>query len=486
MLRMMGRVILLVVAMCAVAHANGRPAATSTITFQRGNPQHIVAGMTFGVLQSNDGGATWHWMCESAVGYGGMYDPDYAYSPSGAVFATTFNGLKIMRDGCQFSCGNAPCACSITKATACGYDSDCPTGEQCTGIFASQVEIGPTGTAYFSAADPMDPKIYRSIDDGASFQSISSPGQLNDWWDSLIVAPSDPMRVYLTGYRLASGAPKTFLLFRSVDGGTNFAAMSTAGLTTSNNSAIDIVAVDPVNPDIIYAHITFDAGNAGDSIYKSTDAGETWTKILSKQDPFGMAFLIRSNGDLIAATQTMGAVKSTAGAACTSVATCAWQDLPGPPHINCLVNNPATASTTHEVWACTHNYDSPGIPGDGYGIMKTTDLMTWQPVLRYGDIAGPVDCAAGTTQRDQCAESYMGKPSVWCCLEQQLGITSTFDCTGQRSCDPQPDGQGTGTGASKGCCSSGSSGAGFLLLGIGTGALLWRRKTRHPRNVSNE
>lgn len=479
-MNLLGRSALVIVAMCAVARANGRPPATSTIAFQPKNPQRIVAGMTFGVLLSDDGGATWRWMCEGAVGYGGMYDPDYAASASGAVFATTFAGLRVMRDDCRFSCANPPCLCSTTKTTACSTDADCPADEQCSTLFASQVEVGPTGTVYFTAADSTDGKIYRSTDDGASFQGVASPGQINDWWSSLLVAPSDPMRVYLSGYRFSGDNPKTFLLFRSVDGGVNFAALSTAGLTTSNNSSINIVAVDSANPDIVYAHVTFDMGNLGDSIYKSTDAGNTWSKILSRQDPFGMAFLVRSNGDLIAATRTMGSVKSTTGAACTDVAGCAWQDLPSPPHINCLVNNPATATTTHEVWACTRNYDSPGAPGDGYGIMKTTDLITWTPVLRYADIAGPADCAPGTTQRDQCTESYMGRPSAWCCLEQQLGIVSTVDCSGSRSCEPgsSPD-AGSGPGqTSKGCCSTGSSGAGFLLLGCGTAALLWRRRGR--------
>ena len=63
----------------------------------------ILAGMTFGAVVSHDGGATWHWMCEKAVLYGGLFDPDYAYSSSGAVFATTFDGSLVMRDGCTFT-----------------------------------------------------------------------------------------------------------------------------------------------------------------------------------------------------------------------------------------------------------------------------------------------------------------------------------------------------------------------------------------------
>ena len=88
-------------------------------------------------------------------------------------------------------------------------------------------------------------------------------------------------------------------------------------------------------------------------------------------------FLARSNGDLVASTQTTGSQKSTNGGTLVDPAH-------DPPHINCLVEDPAD----HSVWACTHNYDSPGIPGDGYGIMKTTDYATWTGVLRYQDIAG--------------------------------------------------------------------------------------------------
>ena len=491
-----GLAVISLAGMCAIASANGRPAATSTINFEQGNPQHIVAGMTFGLLLSDDGGTTWHWMCEKTVGYGGLYDPDYAYSPTGAIFATTFNGLKVMRDGCSFKCATEPCNCSTTKTVSCTVDADCPVPdpmrpdvhELCAGEFVSQDELGPSAALHYAAADPNDAKIYTSTNDGMSFPTMAAPGMANDWWDSMIVAPSNPMRIYLTGYRLASGQPKAFLFFKSNDGGATFTAMSIDGIATTNSSTVDIVSVDAVNPDVVYAHVSFETSAGGDSIYKSTTGGGTaaqtgqWTKILSMNDPFGLVFLIRSNGDLVAATQTLGAVKSTVGAACTNTTTCAWQDLPSPPHINCLVNNPATLATTHEVWACTHNYDSPGVSGDGYGIMKTTDLVTWTPVLRYQDIAGPVDCPVGTVQHDQCVESYMAKPSVWCCLEAQLGITAPFDCTGARDCGIQPDSPidagNTMVKPPKGCCSTGGSGAGFMLLALGTGVMLWRRRKR--------
>src|SRR6188472_1463879 len=94
---------LLVAGLAATANANGRDPYTSTINFRHGNDQHIIAGMTFGAIVSKDGGATWQWLCERTIGYGGQYDPDYVYATSGAIFATTFDGLKVMRDGCTFN-----------------------------------------------------------------------------------------------------------------------------------------------------------------------------------------------------------------------------------------------------------------------------------------------------------------------------------------------------------------------------------------------
>ena len=83
----MRRDLLLLLAMAGLAQANGRPSAVSTINFKPGDPNEIAAGLTFGMVLSHDGGRTWHWMCEAAAGYGGLWDPDYAYTADGARFA---------------------------------------------------------------------------------------------------------------------------------------------------------------------------------------------------------------------------------------------------------------------------------------------------------------------------------------------------------------------------------------------------------------
>ncbi len=433
-----------VAAVVAPAAANGRLAATSTIHFRTGHETDIVAGMTFGLVTSHDGGATWQWMCEDAIGYGGLYDPIYGYGSSGTLFATTFSGLKASRDGCTFG------------PLAPGSD------------FASTDELGPDGTYYYGQSMPAASLIYKSTDDGVTFGSGVSPpnGKPNDWWQSIRVAPSDVQRVYLFGYRFAPDTTKTFLLYKSTDAGATYTPISTTGLVTSPSSAIEVAAIDRTNPDIVYAHVTQANGMMEHGLYRSADAGAHWTPLYTISDR-AFAFVARANGDLILGT-VLGGVFVSHDAGVT------WTALAGAPHVNCLAENSA-----HEVWACTQNYSVPAGPAsDGAGIMKTTDGVTWTPVLRYEDITQPVACAAGTPQHDSC------QVDTWCGLKAQLGITSTaLDCSGAQDQPPGIEAPILHPPRSGGCCDAGGEApTGGLLTALVLGLAWWRRPARgkHP------
>jgi uncharacterized protein (TIGR03382 family) len=472
----------LLAALAGTVAANGRDPYASSIHFRPGMESQIMAGMTFGLISSTDGGATWQWYCERAVGYGGTYDPDYVYTPAGDLFATTFDGLKVMRDGCTFA------------AT--------PPGT----TFVSRVERGPDNAIYYTASDPSDSKIYKSTDDGMSFPTSAQPGMLNDWWQTIMVAPSDAQRVYLSGYRLPmkctsnSSNPgtactdnsmcpggtcepqKEFLLFKSVNGGTSYTPMDMTDITpTSQNSAIEIVGIDPANANTVYARVTLENATSGDSIYKSTDAGANWTKILTKSSNIGgLSFLVRNDGSCVAGTRDMGSWKSKTTNCQAGDAN--WDVLTGAPHIGCLYKNAAD-----EVWACTQNVASPqlGLTSDGYGIMKSSDLATWTGVFRFQDLQKPVSCAGGTAQEDQCVQRYMDMGSQWCCLVSQIGITSTaIDCNGPLQCfgpsaDPAVDGI-TVEKPPDGCLGCGASSGPPVLLTLLVGATLLFRRRRTP------
>nr|HEX4312564.1 hypothetical protein [Kofleriaceae bacterium] len=455
------------------AGANGRSPSTSTIHFERGNEQNIAAGMTFGLLLSSDGGATWQWMCEAAVGYGGTYDPSYAYSHSGAIFATTFDGLKVNRNGCTFD---------AIPATTCSSPTHC--------TFVSVDTTDGSDDFFYAAADPKDSQIYKSVDDGSSFLAPpADPGQPNDWWESLQTAPSNNARVYATGYRTMNGVPKVFLLFRSDDGGSNFVPMAGgSNLTTIESSIIDIADIDPNDPDTMYVTVnpqaitqeTTDAGiveNAVYGLWKTTDGGAHFTQILTSDsqhtNDLKIAFVARKDGDLVAGTQVDGAqVSHDKGSS--------WEPLAGSPHINCLTEN-----GSGEVWACTLNYGTKVLPSDDAGIMKTTDLATWTKVLRYQDIAGPVECPdaqfGSNAQQDQCIADE------WCTLKTTLLITSTeVDCAlpaDGAPVDAPPVKLGGGGGG--GCCDGAGGGSvpGVLAVSMLVAMIVLRRRDGTARQA---
>jgi hypothetical protein len=449
--RMLWRIALVWLALAVAsrgASANGRPPGTSSISFRQGHETDIAVGLTFGLMMSHDAGKTWQWMCEDAIGYKGMYDPHYAYSPSGALFASTFTGLKVVRNSCTFD--------------------KTPAGD----AFLSSIAQGPDAFYYAAAQEAdapngilADHKIYRSADDGMTFPQSIAPVDPVSWWQTMRIAPSNPSRVYLSGYTFlpdpsGTGTIKNHLLFRSDDAGKTWTPLpiDTAKVMLSSDSAIDIVGIDSDNADRVYLRVEAEANTPGESIYRSDDKGATWTKLHHSDVPFGGVVVraARNAGgkhDLVAATQLNGSEVSHDDGV-------TWLPLAGAPHINCLVENAAG-----ELWACTLNYKFNNGPTDSAGLMKTTDLVTWTKVMRYEEMTDAVTCAAGTPQQDLCVP-------MWCAVCQQLGChpSPQYGCPGQTEAPAPP--------SKAGCCDTGASGAGPLALGLMIGTVVLRPRRR--------
>lgn len=431
------------------ALANGRAPATMDVKPRSGSTD-VMAGTTFGVSISADDAASWRWLCESAVGYGGTYDPDYEWSPTGGLFATTYGGLSVSRDSCTFT-----------------PIPGLPTRTPNVNRFIANFTFGSDGALYAAANDDEGSKIYRSLDEGLTFPQVSQaePAFLDyDSWLSIEVAPSNATRVYLSGVRVKAGQPRVFLLYRSNDAAANFTPMSTAGisgLAPVGKQNVEIAGVSRTNPDIIYLRVTDDGNVVGsDAIYRSADGGATWTKVLASADSL-RAFVVRRNGEIIAGTPTVGAFKSTDGINFTALA--------GAPHLNCL-----SERADGVLFGCTQNY---GDNGDNAGIMKSTDGVTWTSALRYQDIAAPVSCAPGTTQKDSC------EVTEWCGIREQLSIASTvIDCPLVMPPDAGPDGGMMPDSSSGGCCETGAQPPSLLLIGL-TMIFLAARKRRSDRRA---
>ena len=81
------------------ALANGRFPAAGQIVVDPSNPTHLLVRTTYGLNVSNDGGAHWSWICESAIGYGGTEDPMVAITADGTIIAGIFEGLSVTYQG---------------------------------------------------------------------------------------------------------------------------------------------------------------------------------------------------------------------------------------------------------------------------------------------------------------------------------------------------------------------------------------------------
>lgn len=420
------------VAFSPLAAANGRPPATADVRAFDGTTK-LLAGTTFGLIVSNDDGQSWKWICEDAVGYGGDYDPDYEWSPSGDIFVASLSGLRISKDLCSFN------------QTA-----------QLLDRYIALIAFGSDGALYAAAVDADQSRIYRSTDAGVTFPQVSqaNPEFKNyDSWTSLEVAPAEPTRIYLAGVRAQANQPRVFLLYRSTDAAKNFTQIPLPPFTPTDDSEIFLAGVSPADPLLLYVRVTKIAGG-GEAIYRSTDGGSSWsaTPVLTSSDSL-RAFVIRRNGEILVGTKTQGTFKSTDGTTFTPVT--------GAPHLGCL-----SERADGTLFGCTQNY---GTDNDGAGIMKSSDGVSWTPLLRYQDIAGPQACAAGTVQKDAC------EVPTWCGVREQLGITSTvIDCP-LIVPDGMPDG-GMQPASSGGCCETGNSSSGILLCGLTALVLAWRKR----------
>ena len=124
--------------------------------------------------------------------------------------------------------------------------------------------------------------VYKSMDGGNSFKNmgLKESRQIG----GIVIDPrcSDVVFVAAEGSVWGPGGDRG--LYKSTDGGKNWNKV----LEISENTGINNVVMDPSRPDIMYAtaeqrrrHVHTKIGGGPESaIYKSTDGGETWRKIM--------------------------------------------------------------------------------------------------------------------------------------------------------------------------------------------------------------
>ena len=312
-------------------------------------PDEILLATNFGVLTSEDAGATWIWSCEQPVNsYGRLYQMGPA--PAHRLYAVA-NGKLVFSD--DDACG-WQVAGGALGAELCQDAFVDPTDG--TRVLAAGLASGTAGVVY---------TVFESTDGGATFGRTLYTGAPGDLVTGVEIAASDPMTIDLALSRGAAAAPT---LARSSDGG---ATWQLADLTAALGAGqVRIVAIDPVDDDRVWLRWL---GAGGDALALATHGGATVAVPLSFDNGALVAFARTATGTLLVAGTLAGApalFRSTDGGA-------TFAALPAPPHILALAERAGT------VYAAVDTAYEPFAEAT-----STDEGTTWQPGLAFVERGG--------------------------------------------------------------------------------------------------
>jgi photosystem II stability/assembly factor-like uncharacterized protein len=123
--------------------------------------------------------------------------------------------------------------------------------------------------------------MYKSTDAGKTWQHLGLTATKHI--SRVIIHPEDPDVVYVAAQGALHGPSEERGIYKSTDGGETWEKI----LYVDENSGAAHLDMDPTNPRILYAAMwdhrrlpwQVVSGGPGSGLYKSTDAGKTWNKI---------------------------------------------------------------------------------------------------------------------------------------------------------------------------------------------------------------
>jgi hypothetical protein len=326
-------------------------------------PNEIYLATNFGLIISEDGGATWTWTCEQQatnMGYIYVVGP----SPADRIFSVPGTGLAYSDDG--------SCTWQVAGGTLAGA------------VVADVFPDPSSPSRVIALAEPTSGDasvgggLFPSDDGGATFKDALFVGPPDGVLASLEIARSDPLTMYVAFYTIDSSAGAFHpQLARSNDGGASWTVLDNSAALGLGMTRI--LAIDPTDANTVYLRLI---QNGSQSVAVTKDAGVTFTTPVTVSGGASAqitAFVRTADGTLLVGASAMDAspigFRSIDGGV-------SFQSWSGVPHLTAL------AERDGKLYAAAHNYT------DGWAIGVSTDGgTTFQPLASYNQVTSIKACA---------------------------------------------------------------------------------------------
>ena len=144
-----------------------------------------------------------------------------------------------------------------------------------------------TGEANNRQSSSWGDGVYKSMDAGATWTHLGL--EQTHHIGRIVVHPTDPNIVYVAALGDLWGPNKERGVYMSTDGGAHW----TQSLFIDEDTGVSDIAIDPQSPNILYAAayqrrrtvFGYNGGGPGSGIYRSTDGGLHWTKLMGGTAP---------------------------------------------------------------------------------------------------------------------------------------------------------------------------------------------------------
>lgn len=361
------------------AHANGKFPEAGQLVVDPDDPAHLVMRTTFGLMVSRDGGDSWDWICEAGAGYADV-EPPTAVAAGGAV-------VLALPDG-------------IARSDASGCAWDRATGG-IAGLQVVDLTWSPGATGGALLAITFDPTLrrttlWRSTDDGASWQVSGAAMPDGFIGYTLDAAPADAARIYVSGLL---GDDTVGTLARTDDAGESWELVD-----IEESGVAEIPFIGAMHPTDARTLLVRLAGSPG-RLLVTRDAGDTW------QEAFvGAGFLrglaLSPDGEQILVGGELDGVWRG------SLSTLDFERVSDQVPM-CLT------WTEQGVFACGHVFFN-----DAAAVSRSRDEgETFTSLLCLADLAGPLACGEATSVAGTC-------DADWPAVEAQLARASCAQSEG--------------------------------------------------------